>query len=637
VADYTERITLSSNVAQVAREAEGALDKVAASLGKVREKSLDINLASKTAQLAAAEKAVTAEISKQVDLEAKLATFDAARVRKNAELEAQLAKMNKAATAGVGGPAQAQGGIGGLLGLSESAGGAIALGGAFVAALGAIGAVYEKVASVALDITVAASKFAIAASDFRTEATEAFTKMYGSAAIADGLYDKIVALTVRTGQSKEHFIEEARKLAAAGFNANEVPKILQSLADYEKVKGAGSGDKIEKLLEKINAADKFDAKSVTALAKQGISTAAVYDVLEKKLGKTRAQVEAMVKAGQIKGDVGIDAVLETMDKKFGGAAKIDSVGGFLVALKTQFEGLFDKVDTGPIKEALKNVSEVLGGPGGAELKGELTNTINALFHALFDPFRGPDGAKKIEAAFHTISAGLRAVRGVIEAVGPYFGKLVDFFASIGGSGDIDSGTAKVNLFASSVLDLLGILTGLGPLGEFLDTILNLENFEAPDLSSLGSDMIDGIIQGIESGASSLIESMVSAVTGAVDAAKSALGIASPSKVFEQIGNYSSLGMAKGIDLGAPAANDAAASLGGGAASSAARAYGPGSGGAGGGALGGGAGSSGPSVYNFAIHMPPGATDGAAVGREAFAEFDRHARRRERDRRERDAA
>lgn len=77
-----------------------------------------------------------------------------------------------------------------------------------------------------------------------------------------------------------------------------------------------------------------------------------------------------------------------------------------------------------------------------------------------------------------------------------------------------------------------------------------EFFKTLDLSQMGRDMIDGLIKGITDGAGAVVKAMGGVVTGAIDGAKKLLGIASPSKVFAELGGYTAEGMAIGVEDGA---------------------------------------------------------------------------------------
>ncbi|MGL5718843.1 MAG: tape measure protein [Paraclostridium sp.] len=68
-----------------------------------------------------------------------------------------------------------------------------------------------------------------------------------------------------------------------------------------------------------------------------------------------------------------------------------------------------------------------------------------------------------------------------------------------------------------------------------------------NLFSIGADMIKGLINGIKSMASNVVGAIGNVVSGAIDAAKGALGIKSPSRVFMKFGEYTGEGLAIGID------------------------------------------------------------------------------------------
>ena len=74
---------------------------------------------------------------------------------------------------------------------------------------------------------------------------------------------------------------------------------------------------------------------------------------------------------------------------------------------------------------------------------------------------------------------------------------------------------------------------------------------------LGSDMIKGIINGIKGMASDLVGALKDVVKKGLDAAKSALGIKSPSRVMrDQVGKQISLGIAAGIEQNTKAIENA---------------------------------------------------------------------------------
>ena len=94
----------------------------------------------------------------------------------------------------------------------------------------------------------------------------------------------------------------------------------------------------------------------------------------------------------------------------------------------------------------------------------------------------------------------------------------------------------------------GISNGVGDavsaIGSLVQDVINrVGDFS---LFSAGGDLISGFIGGIQSMADSALSAARSVVEGAVNGVKSFLGIASPSKLFKQIGEFTMEGLAIGI-------------------------------------------------------------------------------------------
>lgn len=86
-------------------------------------------------------------------------------------------------------------------------------------------------------------------------------------------------------------------------------------------------------------------------------------------------------------------------------------------------------------------------------------------------------------------------------------------------------------------------------GAVSNIIQNVKNFfTQTDWASLGSNIVNGIIQGIKNGATAIANAAKAAAQAALNAAKSLLGIKSPSAAFANIGQQMMAGMAQGISL-----------------------------------------------------------------------------------------
>lgn len=78
-----------------------------------------------------------------------------------------------------------------------------------------------------------------------------------------------------------------------------------------------------------------------------------------------------------------------------------------------------------------------------------------------------------------------------------------------------------------------------------DAVVAVEGF-ASNMLEAGGQMMQGLIDGIVNAGSGVIDAVVGAATDAIAAAKRALGIHSPSKVFETIGRFLMVGFISGV-------------------------------------------------------------------------------------------
>lgn len=99
----------------------------------------------------------------------------------------------------------------------------------------------------------------------------------------------------------------------------------------------------------------------------------------------------------------------------------------------------------------------------------------------------------------------------------------------------------VNAAINGMVNFVGAITD--GIGQAVSAALSFVG----DFVSAGTDLIMGMVQGVKNAAGALVDAAVSTVQNAVSAAKSALKINSPSKVFAEIGMWSVMGMVKGIE------------------------------------------------------------------------------------------
>ena len=140
----------------------------------------------------------------------------------------------------------------------------------------------------------------------------------------------------------------------------------------------------------------------------------------------------------------------------------------------------------------------------------------------------------------TISAG---VSSAVSFVATLPGLAASALSSLGSSITSVASSAWSSFTSSvqtGISNTLSLVSGLP--GRAVSALGNIGSL----LVSAGQDMIRGFISGIQNMAGSLVSAARGVVDGAINAAKKLLGIASPSRVFMQIGEYTGEGMTIGM-------------------------------------------------------------------------------------------
>lgn len=139
-----------------------------------------------------------------------------------------------------------------------------------------------------------------------------------------------------------------------------------------------------------------------------------------------------------------------------------------------------------------------------------------------------------------VSAGIAAVIGFISSMAS---SVVSFISNAWS-------TARALVAAGMSAIASAVASGIGQVISFFSSlpgrITGALAGVAGMLQSVGVQMIQGLIGGIQSMAGAVAEKARSVVAGAVNAAKAALGIHSPSRVFRGIGEFTVAGLVQGL-------------------------------------------------------------------------------------------
>ena len=139
---------------------------------------------------------------------------------------------------------------------------------------------------------------------------------------------------------------------------------------------------------------------------------------------------------------------------------------------------------------------------------------------------------------NAVSAGSQFVSNVVSFISSLPGRIAGFLGGV-----ISSVASWVGQMASNASNAAS---------RFASNLISGLQSIPGRVVSIGSQIIQGMVDGVVGAAQSLIDAVGGAVSDAIGWAKGLLGIASPSKVFREIGQFTMQGAALGVEDDAPA-------------------------------------------------------------------------------------
>lgn len=170
-----------------------------------------------------------------------------------------------------------------------------------------------------------------------------------------------------------------------------------------------------------------------------------------------------------------------------------------------------------------------------------------------------------EAAFAAFGQALTRALTVIDAMSADWAS-IGLDRAVAWAGAVDAIVKTITAAVDAIGKLGQLQNGAAGLLDTFSVTLNgilteMQRQILPATTISGENMVIGLINGILSQRSALVTAMVNTVMAAVIAARQTLGIASPSKVFEQIGQYAGAGLQGGMAAMQPAVAATSAGLG----------------------------------------------------------------------------
>ncbi len=409
-----------------------------------------------------------------------------------------------------------------------SANAALVVGAAATAAM-VVGVVLLAAAAVAATVSIAAWAVGLADSKRSAELSREALEAVNPELVA--LRGNIDAIASETGLATAEISGLAKTLLEAKVSAEDIPAALRAAALAESALGKGGS---AKFLADIKAGKVAVADlASTATSKLGGIVAQQMRGLDAQSAKLKANVSGIF------GGLNIEPVLAGLEILVGLFDKNTASGETIKFLfETVFQPLIDQAKTAAIViEAFALGFEI----------GLLKMYIAA-----------KPTIKAISEFFSFEDTSLEDVLNAVATAAEYLAPVVVGLALV-------IGGALTAAFAAGALGLAlfyaPIALAIAAFGALVASVSAAWEFlKGLDFAAIGTAIIDGLVNGIKAGAGAVLSAITGAVQGAIDGAKRLLGIASPSKVFAEIGVNTSEGFAGGVEDAAPDAQSALSAM-----------------------------------------------------------------------------
>ncbi len=488
--------------------------------------------------------------------------------------------------------------------------------------------------AIAGGVAVALVGASIKTADFAQKASAGFKVVAKDGISAEQLFSRVRGEAEQLGLDVMKTSESFLGFLQQGADPAMATNLVRSGADLQAMgKDAAQVESIFYNVNKILAQGKAQGDEFAPIFEAGINRAKLFEKMAERTGKTVDELNKQLSDRGLESEFVIPSIVESITELTGGK----QAGDF----------------------ALKNVEKSFSGMAGRMLaqaqnlwigiSREATPAFMTTFKAIQAEFGEVLGNRSMrDGIVSAVEAIAGFVREAIPFVKQFVGSLIDGFSSAfpaiqgavgvlsGGFGDGASWMDNVSSFATTLgkvvafgvgvaevfggmvaaglqvtvglVDVLtgmweGLIAGIGAAIFWVDDFFsNLgAKWDALDFGQIAVNIIDGLVNGLKNGVSFVVDAVVNLGQSVMSAFESIFKIGSPSKVFEQYGNWSGEGYAIGLE-------DSFDGMGG-QFDSLAKASAPDLGGIGGG-------SGGRSSMNVEITVNVGANDnGAALCRE----------------------
>lgn len=305
-----------------------------------------------------------------------------------------------------------------------------------------------------------------------------------------------------------------------------------------------------KLQEAMLANGAYTGNFRDAMA-EGQITAEEFNQAIMQLGMSDAAIEAASSVDTIEGAIGnlkatiVDGLTNRLTD--GG---MEVITGFINGITSTLQSAGQYI--GPAFETIKSAVAGIGEAFQNAFTGSQQSAILGFFQRL--------GPALVGLPFQEVAAVVQVLSGALQVLVSIGGAVVNFFSGLPSS--VNAVSAGFSALASSVSGALSgalqsaIAWGSNMVSQARSAMQNVVTSIGSTLrgavstvATIGRQIVQGLANGIRNAASLVVSALKGVVQSAINAAKAALGIASPSKLFMQFGEWTSEGYAIGVESG----------------------------------------------------------------------------------------
>lgn len=263
--------------------------------------------------------------------------------------------------------------------------------------------------------------------------------MTAASPAAQELLGWIQQLAIKSPFTQEGVSDAFRTAMAYGFTTKEAQRLTKAMIDFSAGSGANEAtmSRIALALGQIQSKGKLAGQEMLQLTEAGLP---VTQILAKAFGVTTGELEKLREKGLIPADKAIEAIVQSLEQDFGGAAERQAAtfSGLISSLKDIKEVGLREFFTGVFQEAQPYVAAVVDKLSSAEFMAKLREA-GMLAAELVRPFLDGTLIKNVHDFVNrlitpemreSLSGLSGSVRGLVETVGESLPMLEQFWTDM---------------------------------------------------------------------------------------------------------------------------------------------------------------------------------------------------------------